>query len=152
MLRHEENTGSTLAINSVLTFALAAGKLAAVFPPTRVSGAWNRSKRLTGSSLGKKSACSLCGMSFADHRNRQASDPGGSHMQSHAHHLTEKTTSGVGQCRRADLVRVLLILALLAATGLGISVFADDADLPTHVSGRPTMLEDWHGNVARSTR
>ncbi|MCV2869890.1 hypothetical protein OEW28_14755 [Defluviimonas sp. WL0002] len=71
-------------------------------------------------------------------------------MQSQAYELSEKTNPGIGGSQRSDLVRVLLILALFAATGLGISVFADDPDHSAR--GRPEVIEDWHGIVARSTR
>lgn len=68
----------------------------------------------------------------------------------HIYHHTVPTNPGLARTPKSDAFRVVLILAVFAATGAGLSVLATDPGLATQPSAQAAAIEDWHGNVARS--
>ena len=70
----------------------------------------------------------------------------------HTFDHTVPTKPSLARIRNSDAFRVLLILAVFAATGVALSVLANDPGLATQPSAQAAGIEDWHGNVARSGR
>ncbi len=70
----------------------------------------------------------------------------------HTFDHTLPTKRNLTRIPQSDTFRVLLILAIFVATGVGISVLARDPGLVTQPSAQAAGIEDWHGNVARSGR
>jgi hypothetical protein len=51
-----------------------------------------------------------------------------------------------------DTLRVIFILTLFAALSLAFSIFANDPEAAKQPAGSIDLIEDWHGNVARSSK
>ena len=51
-----------------------------------------------------------------------------------------------------DILRVISILALFVALSLAFSVFANDPKVAKQPAGSIDLIEDWHGNVSRSSK
>lgn len=68
----------------------------------------------------------------------------------HTYHHTVPLKRSHAVKPKSDAFRVVLILAVFAATGAGLSVLATDPGLATQPSAQAAAIEDWHGNVARS--
>jgi hypothetical protein len=54
--------------------------------------------------------------------------------------------------RNENLVRVILILAVFAAACLAFFFIANDLDVVVPAEDDSFLIEDWHGNVARSSK
>ena len=68
----------------------------------------------------------------------------------HTYHHTFAVKRSLARTPKPDAFRILLILAVFAATSAGLSVLDKDHGVATQPSAQAAAIEDWHGNVARS--